>query len=107
MHAEGVEVSAKVTDFQKVVEETMAVAISEAIATAVSGADCSVSVTACAQAGECAARSNVCSGAGIDGVLACCDAGDVCASVLGSGTFICMASTTVDAIAGSEVLECS
>ena len=87
----------------------MGVAVAEVIGTALSGADCTVDVTVCAQSGECVERFEQCAGPGIDGMLACCDAEDVCTSLLGSPAFRCESRALVAAMpeSSAETMDCN
>ena len=87
----------------------MGFAVAEVLASAISGADCKVDVDVCAQSGLCVGRFQECSGPGIDGMIACCDAGDVCTSLFGSPAFRCERRDLVGAMPPStfETMECN
>lgn len=106
MHAEGEGVAME-SDFQIAIEEAMGAAVAEVIGSAVNGAACRVSASACAESGECVERFEECAGPSIDGMHACCDPEDVCTSVLGSPAFRCESRALVSNMPGAEMLECN
>ena len=84
----------------------MAVAVAELVASAISSSSCTVTLSACADAAECAAILAPCSGPGVEGTLACCSEQHVCASMFGSESFRCVNRAVVDNSDTAEVLEC-
>ena len=84
----------------------MLVAVGEFVGAAVAGADCSISISACADTSQCVASLRRCSGPGIEKTLACCDPNQACAAFFGSETFRCRRRTMVDVFPSAEVLEC-
>lgn len=84
----------------------MAVAVAEFIGAAIAGADCSVSISVCADASQCVGNGVPCSGPGIPQTLACCSASQVCAALFGAEVFRCRSRASAAAFASAEVLEC-
>lgn len=84
----------------------MLVAMAEFVGAAVVGADCSVSISSCADTSQCVASNRQCSGPGIENTLACCNPNQVCAALFGSDRFQCRSRAMVDVFPSAEVLEC-
>lgn len=94
--------------FRNEAEESMAVAIASLLLAAAVDSDCvnSITIDACAEAGECVASNDICSVSGnADESLKCCQEADVCAQLPNSPVFRCESRVAAQA-AGAEILDC-